>query len=539
MQTGLEGVTTDSLPAALFAAAILAECHGLGFMLRSRIFARIGTGDVSQDVNIVDSILEAAQTCRIPCSINPLPWTSRLRKARTVARKWADAGVRVMALREVITTGPDEPLLPEVLFAWGNAGPLEYPGAAVLQSRRKRDVHPHDEWVRTIKRFVDHACGRGFSIITSNAPLTYSLVCRRARGSPVVVVCDEVLPFLLNQKKVSQFLDTYGDLFDLNLTLFLSPFSPGDQPSRPQRMALRDSIVARLASVIYAGEVRKGGNMERVLKAAYKRGTPVLGIDAGTPDHRITRLNLFDDRENRFVRSKMHVSASRLSCAKTCATANRSRASTALECEKSIPRARLDNSSYLIHYTRRCPGPWPGQTLGEYCQTLIDGNEDAAHTAFDTLNRIMTERRVRASSRLIRGAFPVVSFTERLPEELKSVIAWRKGLTRWTFEPYGIAVKKEVLAALGARPVLYGNELCFRSLSKEEKYLFQFTKLGNTDWKLEKEWRLPNDLDLTVVSQSDLILALPTREEAIFVANRYNVSVTWPELFSHLHHAVS
>lgn len=539
MRTGLEGVTTDSLPAALFAAAILADCHDLGFLRRSRILARIGTCDVSQDVNIVDYVLEAARTCRIPCSMNRLPWTSRLRKARKIARKWADAGVRVMALHEVITNGRDEPLLPEVLFAWGNAGPLEYPRAAVLQSRRKREVHPHDDWVRTIKRFVDHACVRGFAIITSNAPLTYSLVCRRARGSPVVVVCDEVLPFLLSQKKVSQFLDTYADLFDLNLTLFLSPFSPGDLPSRPQRMALRDSLVARFASVIYAGEVRKGGNMERVLKAAYKRGAPVLGIDAGTPDHRITRLDLFEDRENRFVRSKTHVSARRPSSVKACAGANCSRAFAALACEKSIPRARLDTGSYLIHYTRRCPGPWPGQTLGEYCQTLIDGTEDAAHTAFDTLNRIMTERRVRASARLIRGALPVVSFTECPPEDLKSVIAWRKGLTRWTFEPYGVAVKKEVLTALGARPVLYGNELCFRSLSEEEKYLFQLTKLGNRDWKLEKEWRLPNDLDLTLVSRSDMIVALPTREEAIFVANRYDVPVTWPELSLDLRRPVS
>jgi len=72
-------------------------------------------------------------------------------------------------------------------------------------------------------------------------------------------------------------------------------------------------------------------------------------------------------------------------------------------------------SRYLIHYTRACPGPWPGQKIMDYCRSLVRGDKDSMHTAFDTLMRIIRERRIRGGARLTRGNCPVVSFTECAP----------------------------------------------------------------------------------------------------------------------------
>ena len=56
--------------------------------------------------------------------------------------------------------------------------------------------------------------------------------------------------------------------------------------------------------------------------------------------------------------------------------------------------------NYLFHYTRACPGPWPGQAYHEYLADLLDGRSLSGHSAFDTLIRIMEERLIRAGSRI-------------------------------------------------------------------------------------------------------------------------------------------
>jgi hypothetical protein len=185
-----------------------------------------------------------------------------------------------------------------------------------------------------------------------------------------------------------------------------------------------------------------------------------------------------------------------------------------------------EKGTYLIHYTRSCPGPWPGQSYGDYCQSLIDGREEADHSGFHTLRRILEEGVIRGSARLTRGKRAVVSLTECLPGELIRLIKWRKGLIRWSFEPYGIAIAKDILVGLGARPVIYGDETTFRNLSDGDKFLFQPRSSGGKDWSVEQEWRIQGDVYLKNLLFQDLAVIVDTLDEAWPIQDQFGCDVT-------------
>ena len=68
----------------------------------------------------------------------------------------------------------------------------------------------------------------------------------------------------------------------------------------------------------------------------------------------------------------------------------------------------------------------------------------------------------------------------------------------------------------GAKPVTYGDEATWQALSDEERPYFQ--KVGDQensiDWRVEQEWRLLGDLDLSKVSHDQAIVFVPSREQA-------------------------
>ncbi|HTY26070.1 MAG TPA: hypothetical protein VMC85_23270, partial [Desulfomonilaceae bacterium] len=181
--------------------------------------------------------------------------------------------------------------------------------------------------------------------------------------------------------------------------------------------------------------------------------------------------------------------------------------------------------SYLIHYTRSCPGPWPGQSWAEYCRSLVEGVPEASHSAFDTLVRILQERRIRGSRRLIRGAESVVCLTECIPRELQHLIEWRKGLVRWNFEPYGLAFERKSVFDLGAKPVIYAVEEAFSDLSPDLKHLFQCQNHSDKQWTFEKEWRIKGDLYLADFDPRDLVVIVATHAEAAVIQEQFGYKV--------------
>ena len=127
----------------------------------------------------------------------------------------------------------------------------------------------------------------------------------------------------------------------------------------------------------------------------------------------------------------------------------------------------------LTHWTRAPRGGWCGESPDQYLDRLLSAEVRCVPTALDVLQRIVSERRLRASSRLIRGGLPVVSLTAVPLDALRTRRVYRRHLQRFDFEPYGICIRRDVLMQRGARPVIYGDEACWECLTSDQRPYFQ------------------------------------------------------------------
>jgi hypothetical protein len=179
----------------------------------------------------------------------------------------------------------------------------------------------------------------------------------------------------------------------------------------------------------------------------------------------------------------------------------------------------IEWGAYLYHYTRPCPGAWPGQSHRNYLESLLQDEPFAEHSALSALVRIVAEGRIRASARVVRGDREVVSWTSRPPQELSAIRHWNTALVRWTFEPYGLAVKRWVLRSQGAKPAVYAAATTYQKLHQRERFRFQLHDPPRCSWKNEHEWRLPDDLKLGELTSAEAFLFLPTLVDAVEFAS--------------------
>jgi hypothetical protein len=279
------------------------------------------------------------------------------------------------------------------------------------------------------------------------------------------------------EKKREAFLANYGDLFDSENTLILSLFSPGFLPPCKERQPLRDVCVAALSHKLWVAEVRPQGIMEQLVGRA--------------EDHGVTIVHANTEKNEKAAPARSKEKGIQTSQA------------------RSYHSATLEDGEFLIHFTRSCPGPWPGQTWFQYLRSLDERDKYSGHSAFDTLMRILNEKTIRGNSRLTRGTERVVSFTGCSLEEMHALLRWNRSLIRWNFEPYGIAVKKDFLLALGARPVIYAVSDEYDDLPEAERYRFQLHNPPKTDWSDEKEWRIQGDFDLRSVPAGQMAVVIP------------------------------
>jgi hypothetical protein len=117
----------------------------------------------------------------------------------------------------------------------------------------------------------------------------------------------------------------------------------------------------------------------------------------------------------------------------------------------------------------------------------------ARRDASAALWRILQTCTLQASSRLIRGHFPVVSFTAVSPARIDELHRYRSHLVRWDFEPWGIVFDRDWLAKQNAHPVRYLPSTAFRNLAPTEKALFQKHEPPDCDYSMEEEWRIAGD----------------------------------------------
>ncbi len=504
--------------AVLFLAALLMPRRDVDWRVRSEILAQARSLALHTRKGMTGSVaavLDAAGLTRAP---RGCPRSSAFERAEKLSETWLNRDIWPIEQGDVQAPCAWLHDLPPVWFAMGKRSLLDQPAAAILNSRKPRHIGPRDPWLLATKAMVRSALENHFAVVSGYGPPAHTVVSELARGSPTIIVCDDVLPFMASASSLSRFMAQWGDLFDMDHTLFVSAFPPGKRPSRSSRYVARDHLVTALASTIMVAEVRPKGNMESVLRIAAKRKIPIRPspLHEGQPSLS-TGCNVSVCTAEKKKKPVML----------TGRRATMGRIEPAQFGSYSVRDARdlADRCSYLIHYTRSCVGPWPGQTNAEYSRALIEDRPGAAHTGFDSLLRILEQDTIRASPRLVRGNTPVICFTELLPKDLQELTAWRPGLLRWSFEPYGIALKKERLFSMGARPVIYAVEEFFRDLSDDLKYLFQIHRTQGTHWSAEREWRMKGDLTLSTFTAEEVFLIVPRPEEAETLINRFGLKV--------------
>lgn len=477
--------------APLVTAALLARSNGLSVSERSSVIACTPTVRVPAPEAAWDHIACAFREARVPCPWKRRPSHESLHNAVIEGERWAELGVFLISPEMIQPQNAAVHSIPRVLFALGNRSVLREPAAAILNSRKPLQISPTDSWLHATKTLVSRAREEGMAIVSSYGSIAYDMTSWLAKGSSLLVVGDEPIPFMEPREKCVAFLNRNEGLFDLKSTLFISAFPPGPLPSRSSRLPLRDRLVAALASVVMAADVRPKGNMAEILDLATRRGIPVMRSE----DACGSEPRLF--------------------------TAEQSPSSQDEQEGRTSVQAFHDLSCCLFHYARSCPGPWPGQTIADYCRSLAEGSPGSRHTAFDALEHILEEGMIRGSSRLTRGSLPMVSFTECRPEDLHRIIRWRPGLVRWSFECYGIAIPRKLLQQFGARPVVYGQESAASALPQDDRPFFQVRKTASTEWSNEREWRLRGDLDLRLVPPERLTVVVPTVHEARTIGARF------------------
>jgi len=160
--------------------------------------------------------------------------------------------------------------------------------------------------------------------------------------------------------------------------------------------------------------------------------------------------------------------------------------------------------AWLVHCTRGCSGPWPGETQRQYQDSILLGqSEHAQRRPLDTLCRIIGSEMLLASAVVTSPKYPVVCWSAVPLLSLLDRRCFRSHVQRWDYEPYGIAVRLEVAKRLGCQPVIYGQPRDRKKLAAGNQFLFQ--PIGKTnDWRREQEWRMRGNLDLSALSVRDL-----------------------------------
>jgi hypothetical protein len=170
----------------------------------------------------------------------------------------------------------------------------------------------------------------------------------------------------------------------------------------------------------------------------------------------------------------------------------------------------------LTFITTRAPVQDPGRVnpIGSIWKASSMRNRLQSTPLWQLSGGFLPRGRLEPVPESYEGNQGVVSWTSRPPQELDAIRHWNTALIRWTFEPYGLAVKRSVLRRLGASPAIYAASEVYENLPQRERFRFQVHDPPRCSWKNEREWRLPGDLKLSDLAPDDAFLFMPALADA-------------------------
>ena len=241
-----------------------------------------------------------------------------------------------------------------------------------------------------------------------------------------------------------------------------------------QNTAARDQLLIALAQRVVALRLQRKGQTHRLLElriSAANNRADMLQIAAGPGlvNHSIALG--FIQRGARYWNAVLSDQGQRLSPPRR----PQQPTNRTFHARRQPPLAYDASSTYLIHSTRSCVGPWPQQSQSEYLDDLIWDRPDADHSLLATLVRIVRQRRLIAGTATIRSGHPVVCFSHVSLATRAGQRTYRRHRVRWDYEPFGLAIDVRWGRERGIRPVQYGPESTWQRLACEERPFFQCT----------------------------------------------------------------
>jgi len=424
-------------------------------------------------------------------------------EAKRQAELWLEEGRWVASLLGRLPPNERAVPCPRVLFGKGKFD-VTRKWAAFFNSRKPKLVSPHAEWLQTLRTLLEFLPFQGLGLASSLGTITYDLVSVEAerKGARLLLLVPRLL------EAVGRIRDDSSVVLGSAPDMTLSCLTGAADCPKATRMVCRDRLLALISDLHCPLEVRPGGNLWHILERQPEKSARL-------------RLHLKPEEADSLTVTNWDTASSLLKrrpgiAQRNPASARKASAesSTLRHVHQPLNVDAISWGDYLYHYTRSCPGPWPGQSYRSYLESLLDGDPCAEHTALATLGRILVEGRIRAGSNIVRGNQGVVSWTSRPPQELYAIRHWNAALIRWTFEPYGLAVKRSVLRQMGASPVIYAGSAVYGKLSRQNRFRFQLHEPPRRSWKHEREWRLPKDVELSGLAPDDAFAFLPTLGEA-------------------------
>ncbi len=346
----------------------------------------------------------------------------------------------------------------------------------ILNSAQSKYPRGDDPWVRATIRAFDQLSANDAVFLTSADPLMWSFAAWLAarHGVRIRHIIADYNP---HRAKASfkKMLTTFDIREELAAPLYLKS---GNSVSRADVWQLRDRTAIESAGVIYPVSIRPGGRLETLLRAEPIRAGIKQDFSINWRDGLRRRTPVYD-----LLKAAVNP---------------------------------LPAGDWLVHWTRSSPGPWPGETVADFFRDMLAHPAMHVRSARETLIRILNEKFIRASSWKIPGQVPVVSLTENTPETAITLMKWRKRFIRYTYEPYGIALRTSFLEPAGARKVIYTEH---GTASDPDSWMFQ-SPGEFADWTREREWRFPGDLPLTGIKGRDWFIIVPRKEDKEYVESR-------------------
>ena len=179
----------------------------------------------------------------------------------------------------------------------------------------------------------------------------------------------------------------------------------------------------------------------------------------------------------------------------------------------------LASRDFLLHCTRA--SSLQPESNRHLMNAWFTGQETHERSPIGTLKHILQGRKILAHSNSIRGRSAVVCFSDHSLNDLSHLRKYQPHRRRWDFEPVGVAIHRDALAHVGARPVLYGDDATWNSMNDSDRPFFQTStgRRGKHDWTRESEWRVLGDVHLDELPPAAIYVFVESRQHIDAIAN--------------------